>query len=125
MDAPVPLEAGVSAARERRWGFVGAVVGSATGIGAAAVAVGIDGASFYETGLFPRIFQSGDILAIDLYLLVMLVAGASFSAAALVLARKSPYPRTETYGAGLVGLILMSLAGFIFFTRLMALVNSR
>ena len=121
MDRPVDRDAGVSASRERKWGLIGGLAGTVVGVGSAAVAVGIDGASFYETGLYPRIFQRQEILAMDLYMLAVLIAGASFSAAALVFARTSPFPRTECYGAGLMGLILSLLAGVLLFIRLMAL----
>lgn len=121
MDSPVDRSAGTSAARERKWGMIGGLVGAAVGIGSAAIAVGIDGAALYETGLYPSIFRNREILALDLYLLAVLCAGAGFSAAALVFARRSPYPRTQCYGAGLTGLILSLLAGFILFLRLMAL----
>lgn len=124
MDSPIERSAGVSASRERKWGFIGGLAGAAVGIGSAAIAVLIDGASFYETGLYPCIFRNREILALDLYLLAVLLAGASFSAAGLVFARRSPYPRTECYGAGLMGLILSLLAGFLLFIRLMALVTA-
>jgi hypothetical protein len=96
-------------------------MGTVVGVGSAAVAVGIDGASFYETGLYPSIFERHEILAMDLYMLAVLIAGAGFSAIALVFARRSPYPRTESCGAGLMGLILSLLAGVLLFMRLMAL----
>ncbi len=124
MDSSIERSAGLSASRERKWGVIGGLTGTVVGVGSAAVAVGIDGASFYETGLYPRIFQSKDILALDLYMLAVLLGGASFSAAALVFARRSPYPRTESYGAGLMGLILSLLGGLILFTRLMALLGA-
>jgi hypothetical protein len=121
VDVPVDREAGVSASRERKWGLVGGLAGTVVGVGSAAVAVGIDGAAFYETGLYPRIFQRREILAMDLYMLAVLIAGTGFSAAALLLARRSPYPRTECFGAGLMGLILSFLAGVLLLLRLMAL----
>jgi hypothetical protein len=121
MDSPIVREAGVSSSRERKWGLIGGLAGTVVGVGSAAVAVGIDGASFYETSLYLRIFHSKEILAVDLYVLAVLLAGAGFSTAALVFARRSPYPRTESYGAGLMGLILSSLAGILLFIRLMAL----
>jgi hypothetical protein len=121
MDSPVERSAGVSASRERKWGLIGGLAGTVVGVGSAAVAIALDGAAFYETGLYPSIFRSHELLAMDLYMLAVLIAGASFSAAALVYARRSPYPRTECYGAGLMGLILSLLAGFLLFIRLMAL----
>jgi hypothetical protein len=124
MDAPVERHAGISATRERRWGIIGGLVGSVVGVGSAAIAIGIDGASFYETGLVPRIFRSTEILALDIYFVAVLITGTAFSAAALAFARRSPYPRTEAYGAGLVGWILSSLAGLVLFLRLMALLSA-
>ena len=121
MDAPAERNTGVSASRERKWGLIGGLTGTVVGGGSAAVAGGLDGAAFYETELYPSIFRSHEVLAMDLYMLAVLIAGAGFSAAGLVFARRSPYPRTECYGAGLIGLILSSLAGLILFTRLMAL----
>ncbi|HEY7699189.1 MAG TPA: hypothetical protein VIE88_12280 [Vicinamibacteria bacterium] len=122
MDSPIERSAGVSTSRERKWGLIGGLVGTVVGVGSAAVAVGIDGASFTETGLYPRIFRSQEVLALDVYMLAVLIAGVSFSAAALFLARRSFYPRTECYGAGLLGLILSALGGVLLFIRLLALV---
>jgi hypothetical protein len=124
MDTPVELAAGISEARERKWGVIGGLVGSGVGVGSAAIAIGIDGASVSDTGLFPSIFRTREILALDVYFLAVLLTGAAFSAAALALARRSPYPRTEAYGAGLTGWILSSIAGLVLFVRLMALLSS-
>ena len=122
MDSSIGTTAGSSAAAERKWGWIGGLAGTLVGVGSAVVAVGIDGAPLVEGGLYPSIFESERVLALDLYMLAVLLAGASFSAAGLVLARRSPYPRTECYGAGLVGLILTLVAGLVLFLRLMALV---
>jgi hypothetical protein len=124
MDVPVERSAGVSASAERKWGLIGGLAGTAVGVGSAIIAVGIDGAPFYETGIFPSIFRKKEVLSIDIYFLAVLLAGAAFSAAALVLARRSPYPRSEAYGAGLLGLILSSIAGLVLFLRLMALLTA-
>src|SRR3990172_8529422 len=75
MDRPVDRDAGVSASQERKWGLIGGLVGTVVGVGSAAVAVGLDGAPFYETGLYPSIFERHEILAMDLYLLAVLIAG--------------------------------------------------
>src|SRR3989304_6068095 len=58
MDRPVDRDAGVSASQERKWGLIGGLVGTVVGGGSAAVAVGMDGASVYETGLDPRSLQA-------------------------------------------------------------------
>ncbi len=121
MESAVDRSAGVSASSERRWGWIGGLAGTLVGVGSAAVAVGIDGAPLFESGLYPSIFRNEHILGLDLYMLAVLLTGAAFSAAGLVLARRSPYPRTECYGAGLMGLILSLLAGSILFLRLTAL----
>ena len=59
----------------------------------------------------------------DVYLLSMLAVGAGFSLGALLQARRSAFPRTDAFGAGLVGALLMLLAGVILFTRVLALVS--
>ena len=117
----VEPSAGVSAARERRWGLIGGVVGAATGAGAALVAVYLDGASWFESGLYPSVFREARLLAIDLYLLLVILVGVGFSLAALVQVRRSPFPRSDAYGAGLLGALLAVLGGVILFVRVFAL----
>jgi hypothetical protein len=118
---PVNPSAGVSAARERRWGLIGGSAGAFAGVGCGLVAVFMDGASWFESGPYPSFFREARLLAIDVYLLLMLVAGLGFSVAALVLARRSPFPRSDAYGAGLLGALLGVLAGVILFIRVFAL----
>ena len=125
MAQPVPREAGVSPERERRWGLIGGVAGSVLGVGSATVAIVIDGASIYESGPYPEIFERTELLAIDVYLLLILLIGAGFSTAAVVYAKRSPYPRTDAFGAALTGLILTTLAGLVLFVRLYALLGAR
>ena len=115
---------GISVERERRWGFIGGATGSMFGVGAAVVSIGVDGASFLETGPYPEIFESSRLLAMDVYLLATLVAGSGFLAAAGVYARRSPHPRSDAFGATLTGGILTTLAGLILFVRLYALVGA-
>lgn len=120
-ERPVPRSDGVSAARERRWGLVGGLVGSLVGGGSAAVAVLLDGAPLFESGPWPSIFEEPRLLAIDVYLLAVLVAGMGFSVASLLHARRGPFPRSDAFGAGLVGALLTTLAGAILFVRVLAL----
>jgi hypothetical protein len=85
------------------------------------MAVFLDGASWLEPGPYPSIFREPRLLAIDVYLLLMLVVGLGFSVAALVQSRRSPFPRSDAYGAGLLGALLEVLAGAILFIRVFAL----
>jgi hypothetical protein len=118
-------EEGLSGGRERRWGLIGGVGGPLIGLGAAAVAVLIDGASPREGGPWPSVFREPRLLAIDVYLLAVLVGGVAFSVAALLSARRGSYPRTDAYGAGLVGALMTTLAGLIFFIRILVLTGGK
>jgi hypothetical protein len=118
---PVDRSAGLSPARERRWGWIGGAAGALAGCTCGRVAVYVDGASWYESGPYPAIFREPRLLAIDVCLLVFIVLGLGFSVAALISARRSPFPRTEAYGAGLIGALLSALGGVILFIRLVAL----
>lgn len=117
----VERAAGLSDSRERRWGWLGGVIGSLVGVGAALVAVVLDGAFWYEAGPFPSVFRERRLLAIDVYLLGSVVVGLGFSLAALLQARRSPFPRSDAYGAGLLGALLSVLGGAILFVRVLAL----
>ena len=123
LDQPVERKQGISSHRERRWGVVGGISGSLVGGGAALVGVFIDGMPWYTSGPYPRVFTEARFLAIDIYLLVVLAVGATFSTAGIVFSRRSPYPRTDAFGAGLTGAILMALGGVILFIRLVALIR--
>jgi hypothetical protein len=123
-EQPVDLSAGLSPARERRWGLIGGAAGALAGTTCALVAVYVDGASWLESGPYPAVFREPRLLAVDVCLLAFIVLGLCFSAAGLVSARRSPFPRTEAYGAGLIGALLSALGGVILFTRLVALTVS-
>lgn len=118
-------EAGTSPAGEQRWGVIGGIVGSLYGVGAALIAIVIEGAPWWPTGTYPPFFTTRRLLVFDAYMLVALLAGLGFLVAALVLARRSPYPRTDASGALVLGLVLAATSGAILFTRLLAIVGSR
>jgi len=119
----VDRKTGLSPTRERTWGWIGGTVGSLFGIGAALVAMVLDGVPWYSSGPYPLVFTEQRLLAIDFYLLAALVVGLGFSTAAAIFSRRSPYPRTDAFGAGLLGVILTGVSGFVFFTRLVALIQ--
>ena len=122
-ERPVDRSAGLNPARERRWGLIGGAAGALAGCTCALAAVYLDGASWFESGPYPSIFREPRLLAIDFCLLALVVVGLGFSVAALVSVRRSPFPRTEAYGAGLIGALLSVLGGVILFTRLVALTS--
>jgi len=124
MERTVSPEDGRSGAHERRWGLIGGLVGSLTGVGAAAVAILIDGVPPFEGGPWPSVFREPRLLAIDVYLLGALLVGAGFSVAGMVSARRGAFPRTDAYGAALVGTLLLTLAGLILFVRILALTSA-
>jgi hypothetical protein len=124
VDQPICLKDGLSSRRERRWGLIGGTLGSLVGGGAAVVGVFIDGMPWYTSGPYPLAFTEARLLALDLYLLIVLIVGVGFSTAGVVLSRRSPYPRTDAFGAGLLGTILMGISGLILFIRLVALIRA-
>lgn len=121
---PLDRTAGINPTRERFWGMVGAAVGSVFGVGAALVATLLDGIPWQESGgAYPAIFEQHTWLYLDFFLLFGFGVGAAFGVAALVYARRGAYPRTDTYGALLMGLILLLLCGVILFVRIMAMIG--
>ena len=117
-------EAGTSPARERRWGLIGRTLGSLYGVGAGLIGVFVEGAPWWPTGTYPPFFATPRLLVFDVYMIASLATGLGFLVWALVLARRSPYPRTDAAGAIITGLVLAATSGAILFTRLLALVGS-
>jgi len=116
-------EAGTSPARERRWGMIGGTLGSLYGVGAALIALLVEGAPWWPTGTYPPFFATPRLLTFDVYMIAALVTGVGFLVAALALARLSRYPRTDASGALVLGLVLGLTSGAILLTRLLAVVR--
>ncbi len=114
---------GVSHRRDRMWGWSAGVVGAAVGLGSAAVAVLVEGANALQSSPYPPFFTKRELLVYDVFLGAVVFAGAVSGIAALVLARRSRFPRTDAVGAGLLGTILMLLGSSLLFTRLIAVIR--
>jgi hypothetical protein len=121
-DLPAEPPAGTSWQRERHWGFIGGLVGAVVGIGGLVVAWLVQGEAWRDlTGSpYPPVLEKQELQPIDFYLLCVLVAGAGFLVRALIALRVGRYPRSDGYGATLIGLILSSLGGTILILRLIA-----
>jgi hypothetical protein len=120
-DSPAERTSGLSPRRERIWGIVGGAVGTAFGVGSALTAVYLQGASWTEAGPYPGFFRTAGLAPYDLFLAGGAVAGLGFLAAALWFSRAGRYPRTDAFGAGLIGAILLALVSSLFFLRLFAM----
>ena len=111
---------------ERRWGLFGGLIGAVFGIGSALIAVYVEGASWWSSSTpYPQFFANNRLLAYDYFLVSALLVRALFQIGALWTARTGRYPRTDTFGGTLVGMILMLLAGVLLFTRLVAIAHAR
>jgi hypothetical protein len=103
--------------------MIGGTVGSLYGVGAALIAVLVEGAPWWPTGTYPPFFATPRLLTFDVYMIAALVTGVGFLVAALALARLSRYPRTDASGALVLGLVLGLTSGAILLTRLLAVVR--
>ena len=121
-DQPIGIEAGRSPARERLWGIIGGIVGSVFGVASAVIAVYVEGASWFEKP-YPAFFSQRRLLAYDLFLIAGFCAGAGFTLIGLVLCRVGRYPRSDGFGALLVGAILGILSATILVTRLVVIIR--
>jgi hypothetical protein len=99
---------------------IGATLGALYGLGAALIAVYVEGAPWWSPGLYPAFFTTRRVLTFDLFLGSALAMGVGFLVAALALARRSRYPRTDVSGALVVGLVLSLTSGAILLARLVA-----
>jgi hypothetical protein len=122
-DRGIGPEEGTSPARERSWGLTGGVMGAISGVGAALIALYVEGAPWWPSGPYPAFFGTPRLLTFDAYLGSALAIGVGFLVSAAALARVSRYPRTDASGALIVGLVLGLTSGAILFTRLLAVVR--
>jgi hypothetical protein len=122
-ETPIAMTEGLSGQRDRRWGWIGGVLGTAVGLGSAAIGVFVEGANAYQSSPYPPFFTKQQLLAYDVFLGSVVVVGGAFGIAAMVLARRSRFPRTDALGAALAGTILMLLGSALLFTRLIAVVR--
>ena len=124
IETPIATTQGVSRRRDRIWGWTAGIAGVIVGVGSAMVAILVEGANAYESSPYPPFFSKRQLLAYDVFLVLVVAVGALFGVAALGLARRSRFPRTDALGAGLVGTILMLLGSALVFTRLVAIVRA-
>lgn len=123
LETPIATRDGISARRDRRWGLAGGVIGLAVGLGSAAIAIFVEGANALESSPYPPFFTTRRLLAYDVFLVAMVAVGALFLIAAIVLAKRSRFPRTDAAGGTIAGLVLMSLGAALLFTRLVAVIR--
>ena len=123
-ETPIATTDGVSRRHDRMWGLIGGALGIAVGVGSAAVAIFLEGANAFESTVpYPRFFRRREVLAYDLFLLLVIAAGAAFAVGAVVLARRSRFPRTDAMGGVLCGAVLLVLGSALLFTRLIAIIR--
>jgi len=124
-DRPAARGIGASDARERLWGLIGGVVGASFGVGSFLVAWLVDGASWSELSgaPYPPFLAARRTIGLDYYLLGAVLLGLAFLAQALLRLRLGRYPRSDGYGATLIGGLLCVLGGVILFVRVFAITH--
>jgi hypothetical protein len=122
-ETPIATTDGVSARRDRMWGWTAGVVAAGVGLGSAAIGIFVEGANAYQSSPYPPFFIRRQLLAYDVFLVVVVAAGALCGVAGLGLARRSRFPRSDALGAGLLGTILMLLGSGLLVTRLIAVIR--
>ena len=123
IETPIAATDGVSRRRDRIWGWTVGLIGAAAGLGSAAVAIFVEGANAYQSSPYPPFFTTRRLLAYDVFLVLLVAVGALFGVAALGLARRSRFPRSDAVGAGLLGTILMLLGSGLLVMRLIAVIR--
>ena len=123
IETPIAATEGVSRRRDRTWGWTVGLIGAAAGLGSAAVAIFVEGANAYQSSPYPPFFTTRRLLTYDVFLVLLVAVGALFGVAALGLARRSRFPRSDAVGAGLLGTILMLLGSGLLVMRLIAVIR--
>ena len=122
-----PLEptAGMSGTREHLWGLVGGLVGSVAGVGSFLVAWFVDRAPLRELmgAPYPPFLATRGMIGLDYYFLGMVGVGLASLVGALASVRRGHFPRSDSFGAMLIGTLLCTLGGLVFFIRLFALTH--
>ena len=124
-DHPAGRGVGVSGARERAWGLIGGLVGAAMGAGSFLVAWLVDGAPWSELSgaPYPAFLAARRMIGLDYYLLGVVLLGLALLAHALLRLRLGLYPRSDGFGATLIGGLLCVLGGVILFLRVFAMTH--
>ena len=105
------------------WGWTAGIAGVVVGVGSAAIAILVEGANASQSSPYPPFFIKRELLAYDVFLVLVVAVGALFGVAALGLARRSRFPRSDALGAGLLGTILMLLGSVLLVLRLIAVIR--
>jgi hypothetical protein len=124
-DQPAERTSGFCGRRERTWGLVGGTVGAVVGLGSFLVSRLVPETSLRELAgsPYPPILARRGMIALDYYFLALVLVGLVFLGGALVVLRMGRYPRSDGYGAVLLGSILSALGGCILFLRVWAIVH--
>ena len=124
-ETPIATTDGVSRRRDRTWGLIGGALGVAVGVGSAAIAIFVEGANAFDSTVpYPRFFTKRELLTYDIFLAVVIAAGALFGISAVILGRRSRFPRTDAMGGALCATVLLVLGSALLFTRLIAVIRS-
>ena len=115
-ETPIATTDGVSRQRDRTWGLIGSALGVAVGVGSAAIAIFVEGANAFESTVpYPRFFTKRELLTYDIFLAVVIAAGAVFGISAVILGRRSRFPRTDAVGGALCATVLLVLGSTLLF----------
>jgi hypothetical protein len=82
------------------------------------------GADPRSVGRYPAFFARRELLAYDVFLVVVIAAGAVLVRAAIVLARGSRFARPDGAGRMIASTVLLLLGAALLFTRLVAVTGT-